>query len=150
MAAGLERFFINLRKDKYRITSPPSRKYNCIAWAAGEAHRPWWPVPPSAQTDAYWPEEVEREETVQCFVRAFVTRGYEVCDDGRFEQEYEKVAIYADSTGTPTHMARQLPSGMWTSKLGKLDDIEHRALNALESPDYGTAVQFLKRPIKRA
>ncbi|MCI0637958.1 MAG: hypothetical protein L0Y72_23715 [Gemmataceae bacterium] len=37
----------------------------------------------------------------------------------------------------PTHAARQLPTGRWSSKLGPSEDIEHD-LHALEGEIYGT------------
>jgi len=45
----------------------------------------------------------------------------------------------------PTHAARQLENGRWTSKLGELEDIEHD-LHHLASGAYGAVVQILKRP----
>ena len=48
--------------------------------------------------------------------------------------------------GEFTHVALQLPTGRWTSKLGGLEDIEHDTLKALEGIDYGEPVRFMKRP----
>jgi hypothetical protein len=62
------------------------------------------------------------------------------------ELEYQKIAIYIDVSGTPTHAARQLPNGKWTSKLGWLEDIEHE-LDGLTGDRYGCVAQILKRPI---
>lgn len=45
----------------------------------------------------------------------------------------------------PTHAARQLSSGHWTSKLGDCEDIEHFALDGVANKIYGAAVVFLKR-----
>lgn len=53
----------------------------------------------------------------------------------------------------PTHMARQLPDGTWSSKLGPNEDITHFTLDALESygrahgarDEYGCDVLYLKR-----
>lgn len=85
---------------------------------------------------------------MECFVTTFSKYGYQPCESDDLEAGYEKVAIYVDSTGTPTHMARQLGSGTWTSKLGKLEDIEHTTLEQLEGEkSYGSAYQILKRPI---
>jgi hypothetical protein len=42
-------------------------------------------------------------------------------------------------------MARQLPSGQWTSKLGEMEDIQHAALQQLDGLSYGRVVQYLKR-----
>ncbi len=92
----------------------------------------------------YWPVE-PREETVAGFIKAFGQLGYAVCDTSDLEPGYERLAIYADDTNVPTHMARQLPSGHWTSKLGELEDIQHLTLDQLAGSDYGRVVQFLKR-----
>jgi hypothetical protein len=108
-----------------KITSPKTPLYNCIAFAAGETHGWWWPLM------AYWPESVPREETLDAFIAAFVTIGYSPCADSMIESGFEKVAIYVDETGTPTHMARQLSSGAWTSKCGRLEDIEHDKLEVV-------------------
>jgi len=50
-------------------------------------------------------------------------------------------------------MARQLPDGTWTSKVGGLEDICHFTLDALESYDrnsgeYGYPIVFLRRRVK--
>src|SRR6266566_3667632 len=50
------------------------------------------------------------------------------------------LAVYADETDTPTHMARQLPTGYWTSKLGELEDIQHVGLDQLNCRDSRGAI----------
>lgn len=57
---------------------------------------------------------------------------------------FQKVAFFVGANGVPTHAARQLPSGLWTSKLGEWEDIEH-TLHALEGDIYGTVALLLKR-----
>jgi hypothetical protein len=145
MRADLARIFPRLESDPYEVTSPEDIKYNCVAWAAGpaEVRRKWWPAPSPFY---YWPVE-PREETIGGFIKAFGQLGYVVCATGELESGYEKLAIYGDETGAPTHMARQLPTGHWTSKLGELEDIEHLTLEQLSGSDYGQAVQFLKRKL---
>lgn len=136
----LELTFPNLRGTPYQITSPSSPAYNCIAWAAGETNRWWWPTP-----SYYWPERITREATISTFVAVFQSLGYALCDDDRHEDGFEKVAIYVDAAGGPTHAARQLDSGGWTSKLGPEVDIRHVDLKSLESAVYGVVSQILKR-----
>ena len=74
--------------------------------------------------------------------------GYGVCDNSRLESGYDKVALYAIhatkrpvnppprwqdmSAWAPTHMARQLADGTWTSKLGGSEDVNHFTLDAIE------------------
>jgi len=129
-----------LDAEGWAVTSPVDRSYNCIAWAAGEDQRWWWPGPPPI---GYWPPGVEHEPTISAFERAFSLLGYTPCDSGEWENEFERVAIYARE-GEVTHAARQLPNGRWTSKLGRNIDIEH-TLRGLEGPTYGSVVRFLRR-----
>ncbi len=139
----------NLTDNNHVVTSPYSRRYNCIGWAAGVDIQWWWPV-----GRYYWPPNVPREETVEAFVRAYATIGYIECDDGSLEADFEKVAIYAvqEAGGglTPTHAARQLLDGRWTSKLGPCEDIEHASPEDVNGPSYGDVVAYLKRPRPQA
>ena len=145
MVNVIEILFPQLAGGGYTITSPATRKYNCIAWAAGDATQWWWPVAAAAPQRTHWPEGVARQETVEAFRLAFVTLGYEICAGEQVEQGFEKVAIFADAVGAPTHAARQLPNGRWTSKLGKREDIEH-ALHDLAGEIYGSVALVMKRP----
>src|SRR5574341_507019 len=113
MPNGLESIFPNLKDTRYRIISPRTPRYNCIAFAAGRDDRWWWPGP-----NSYWPPNIPREETLAAFISAFETLGYLPSGDGSLEEKLEKVAIYANQNGTPTHMARQLATGIWISKCG--------------------------------
>jgi hypothetical protein len=95
----------------------------------------------------FGPPNVPREETVEAFVAAYKTKDYLPCDDLNTDLEpgYEKVVIYLSADNEPTHTARQLPSGAWTSKLGTWEDIEHKTPSCL--CDYGTIGKVLKRRI---
>ena len=137
--------FPNLNQQNSEITSPISNRYNCIAWAAGDAEKNWWP---DSKGIGYWPPNIPREETLDAFVRAYASQGYILCEDDSLEAGFEKIAIYAERVWgelVPTHAALQQPNGHWTSKLGPLEDIRHDHLNNLDGPLYGTAVAYLKR-----
>jgi hypothetical protein len=83
--------------------------------------------------------------TTEVFVLAYERLGYVVCDRGDLEQGYEKIAIFAEPDGTPTHAARQLPTGAWTSKLGRLEDIEHNDLRGVAGGSYGDVAVIMRR-----
>jgi hypothetical protein len=121
--------FPRLQAENHEVTSPSSRRYNCIAWAAVDERRWWWPDP---DVVAYWPTLAPSEVTIAAFVEAYSTLIYGACEDGEHEDRYEKVALYA-LEGTPTHAARQLIDGRWSSKLGRSVDIAH-TLDALDGP----------------
>jgi hypothetical protein len=132
--------FPNLASGNHRITSDRAIAYNCIAWAAGDDGRWWWPV---EVPDVHWPDGAPRVVDLASFVAAFATLGYSPCEGRDFELGREKVALFA-LHGIPTHAARQLPDGRWTSKLGKSWDITHE-IEAIGGPVYGKAVIWLAR-----
>jgi hypothetical protein len=137
---GYERYPISPQTD------PAPKGYNCIAFAAGHQDRPWWPHPDKFLY--YWPPHLAREtvdlETAANFIRAFEWKGYKVCKDGNRKKGIEKVAIFLRNN-RPKHAARQLESGLWTSKCGDLEDIQHETLKAGEGKAYGNAIIFLHR-----
>ena len=135
----LHELFPALKSD-YRITSPEAEAYNCIAWAAGVDLRWWWP-----NVECYWPSGVLLEDSIPAFVAAFGTLGYEPCGDGTLESGYEKVAIYHRPPNGVQHMARQLHTGKWTSKLGLSYDIEHGHPRELEGSEYGIIGLYMRR-----
>lgn len=141
----IERLFPALLFERYEVTSPPSNRYNCVAWAVAADERKWWEPDPNGQY--YWPHGVPRERTVEGYIRAFECLGFTRCEDGTVEKGYEKVAIYVHPHGQPTHVARQLPNGQWTSKLGRLEDVEHRTLEGLRGVQYGNPRVVLRRPV---
>jgi hypothetical protein len=142
MVERIAALFPGLRASSFLVTSPETRAYNCVAWAAGDTARWWWPDP---ESDAcFWPPGVPAAETVDAFVAALATLGYAPCSGDDFEPGFEKVALFA-ADGVPTHVARQLAGGRWTSKLGRSEDIEHD-LHALGGDVYGAVVLILKRP----
>jgi hypothetical protein len=147
MVRGIDDLFPGLRTNAYRILAPPDPVYNCIAWAAGVTDRWWWPAGDPQQV--FWPAGVPRQEAIEAVQAAFASLGYTVCDQADPEPGYEKVALFATAASLPTHAARQLESGPWTSKLGQLECIEH-ALRALEGTEYGSVVLVMKRRLAKA
>jgi len=148
--AEIEATFPHIVGTNWLPKSPFDDSYQCIAWAASDTSRKWWPVvsPP----ECYWPPNAPLNDTVNSFIQAFATLGYAPCTDDSFEFGYQKVAVYATNTGLVRHMARQHFLGKgWLSKPGTLEDIRHPDLRCIEgdpSPtsfEYGTVAQILKR-----
>jgi hypothetical protein len=164
-----EKNFPYLTRQLYEVTDNETNDYNCIGLAAGDKTR-WWEPEPSGQY--YWPIP-NREYTVRCYTEAFESLGYQKCICSLKKRSFEKVAIYHDPLGcveaidnfgmwhpevlpkTPTHAAKQLPSGEWNSKLGGWEEIKHKTLSCLNGTDitgkrisYGKPIQILKRPLK--
>jgi hypothetical protein len=76
-------------------------------------------------------------------------RFYAVSSGDEIQPGLEKIALFADANGLPTHAARQLANGRWTSKLGKAEDIEHE-LRDLEGNFYGSVVLVMARSLPTA
>jgi hypothetical protein len=144
----IAREFPSLKPEDYLKTSDEDDGYNCIAWAIEEGKKDnWWS--PIKANGYFWPEnEVPRGVTVETFINLYkVKGGYELCDNGEREEGFEKLALYQDADGEFSHVARQKADGVWTSKLGVYDDIDHFSPQCLVA-DYGVIKQYLKRPIR--
>jgi hypothetical protein len=148
--------FTNLDARNHKVTSPatpavrhperPYHIYNCMAMAVGDYTRVWWPG-----GMGYWPRQPS-EDTVDEVVDVLrADFGYEICNDGKFEKDFRKVAIFADANNLPQHIAFQ-PNQTgsvrrrWKSKMGNNVNIEHELL-AVACKLYGSPVKFLRRPV---
>lgn len=129
--------FPQLRGTPFRKTSEADPRYNCFAWAAGLSDVRWdlW--------DGQWPPECPPAHTLEAFECRFATIGYEACPSPELESGFEKIAIYCVDE-RPQHAARQLPNGMWTSKLGSDVDIEH-TVEGLAGGIYGNVTRYMRR-----
>lgn len=130
---------------EYRITSPRDSRYNCFAWAAKDNARFWSPT--MLGSGVYWPPGIPALPSMAGVIDAYVRTGYEVCDSSTLEPEFEKIVIFADTSGDPRHAARQLPSGAWTSKLGEHVDIEHKDVDAVGGILYGEPAVYMRRRV---
>ena len=129
----------NLTPKNHSIESPATDDYNCIAWAYGVTDKWMWPGVP----DAFWPSDVIGSDELDALLQLYLHSGYQKCDNSELEEGYAKVAVYVNQQG-PQHTAIQLESGLWSSKLGNRQDIEH-SLDALEGEFYGKPIVFLKK-----
>jgi hypothetical protein len=85
--------------------------------------------------------------TLDSYERAYRRIDYRRCDGGDLEAWYEKVVLY-EKDGLPCHAARQLPDGRWTSKCGKLQDINHARPETVSGSDgYGAPGLFMRRRV---
>jgi hypothetical protein len=127
-------------------SSERSDQYNCAAFAAGDQSQKWDPFPPGLH---YWPVNFARSYASDVWVRVYATIGYSVCADGELEDSYEKIVIYTNAYGGVEHVARQLPDGRWTSKIGDEEDIIHESPQSL-SVGYGQPTIFMRRRLGSA
>jgi hypothetical protein len=135
----LKRDFPNLSYTNSNKTSEATDTYNCLAWAIGINNKYLWP------NSIYWPNDdlngPPNKITFKTYFEKYL-KYFEVTNKDHVSYKtvipgYQKIAIYIDNDNLPSHFARQLPNGMWTSKLGDNIDITHNTLEVLEGPVYG-------------
>lgn len=145
-----------LAKDpNFKLTSNPTWDYNCIAWAVIRQSDWFWPT--VSNDGCYWPDSIEAKNKLRNFIELFKQSGYtDISNSAEYEPGYQKVAIYIKNNPKidflnqeVTHAARQqITNGLWTSKLGPSDDINHSDPYVLEGEDYGKVGIILKRKFK--
>jgi hypothetical protein len=77
----LERCFPKLQTGAYQITSSEDPKYNCVAFALGCITLFFQRYSFPSKT-YYWPPQVERDDTVESWMKVFALHGYQPCDNG--------------------------------------------------------------------
>lgn len=143
-------WFPKLKEDKlFKLTSPATPKYNCIAWAAEINDFNLWPytnsgIPSMPDGMVFrWPRDIAKDFSVNAFQALFYQFGYESCQN-IIERGYDYICLYVNDDDEVTHAARKLPDGSWTSKLGPYQDISH-SLHALEGDFYGAVRCIMRR-----
>jgi hypothetical protein len=142
----LKRRFPSLASTRFEVTSDDTRTYNCLAWVLGDQEN--WISPTLFDEDLGlypWPEGVPRENTVRTWMLALESYGFTRCEEPVPEPGVEKVAVYWNGETQEIHFALQLPSGLWTSKVGRWEDITHE-LDGLTGDRYGQVIGFVSRP----
>jgi hypothetical protein len=95
----------------------------------------------------YWPPSVPLDDTLENYIRVFELAGYVRCEDTAHEPGYERVAIYADDSGSFGHVAKQQQNGRWTSKMSWFEDIEHSTPDSLLGGALTRVAALLRRAI---
>ena len=81
--------FPNLYTEGFEIAEEPSGQYNCIAYAAEDTTKWWWP-----DGINYWPPKATLDTRTQSLMEVLAELGYEQCDASDPEDSYQKVALY--------------------------------------------------------
>jgi hypothetical protein len=151
----LERRFPKLAADGGRKTSEAEPQYNCLSWSAKRTKKYRLEPKPVDPWD-YWPKGVPNDYSLESFIVLFEKSGYERCEklDTTFSVFNKKVAIYAafgiynQPRWEFTHVSDELHSGVWTSKLGYEEDIQHntpQSLGGNDADEYGQIYKILKK-----
>jgi hypothetical protein len=159
-SSRLEADFPNLAAAGYELTSPCANPPTCIGYALGDFDYIWDANGAVIKEPGYkWLPDGPFDFQIDTVAKIFELHGYTRCRlDDSLEEGYEKIAIYEDKRENReepfSHVARQLPNGKWTSKLGPDEDIEHDTLAALEGntwvhqKSYGRVVRIMKRRVR--
>ena len=134
-----------LEGSAHLVTSQPTDKYNCVGWVNRELEGYYAP-------GIRWPHGIPAprrgEQDVQAYIALFESWGFVTCETPDLEDSFLKIAIYAKD-GFFHHVAKQLPSGAWSSKIGEAHDVRHEQLDALDDSavffDRAQAAVFMKR-----
>ena len=139
----IKKWWPRLKKNKFHFTSEQTPYYNCFSWAM-KVTNIWMDMYYFSNKFNIKYSELDHSANgyAEILKKYF---NYEICPDGSFEKNMEKVVLYENKYGEWTHIARQLDNGNWTSKLGKLEDIEHYNINCLSDGDYGNPVIYMRK-----
>jgi hypothetical protein len=147
--AYLESLFPMLKGLAYRL-SPKTRRFNCLAYALGDTKN-WWEPSLESKKDStgsnqrYWPSGFPVDDSVETVELILRDRGYTVEIELSAIPEKEAIAIFA-TDGVWTHFAKY-KDGVWSSKLGKGNDIVGVPVLAFEGyKEYGRLVKILGKP----
>lgn len=133
--------FPGLAGEDFKILEPPSRYFNCVAFAAGDTTRIW-----DYNEGYYWPPWTTRDSRIESLMEVFAGLGYEPCDDGAAEDGYRKVALYEEN-GIAQHAALQVSNGRWQSKMGQGPVIEHLSPESISGRVYGAPTTFMRKAV---
>lgn len=131
--------FPNLAGEGFDIVDEPSPRYNCIAYAASDTSKGWWPDGLN-----YWPPWATPTNSIESLQEAFTGLGYQESDQGDDEDGFQRVALY-EVQGKMRHATVQAPNGRWRSKMGRGPVIEHRDPASLSRGPYGNPTVFMRR-----
>ncbi len=130
-----------LSSEGFEIVEQPSEQYNCIAYAADDTSKWWWP-----DGINYWPPWATETNRLDSLKEAFAGLGYEQCDRSDAEVVYQKVALY-EVNGEMKHASVQVLNGRWRSKMGQGPVIEHDSPESLSGGMYGNATVYMRRVV---
>ena len=142
-----DRDFPDLEKIGYEITSPETRKYNCIAWAAESTTRKWWPDPLKL---GFWPPKVPREETLEAFMQAFGTLGYHPCADGTQEDGFQKIALFAKKESPDQSESRLVPTHAASPDISPVERKRQASLVVVTGGSFARALERFFRAAGKA
>jgi len=121
--------------------------YNCFSWAVGIDNL-WLDMYYFQRYFKLDPSSLDHSANGYAFFMEMFD--FKICTNGNLENGFEKIAIY-EQYGEFQHVALQKSNGNWKSKMGQMEDIEHKDLNDISGigqDRYGTPKIYMKRSLK--
>lgn len=122
--------------------------FNCVSYSLDIYDEWMW------TNEICWSySSVPRTPVVSSYIKLYEYYGYKECNNGLYEELYEKIAFYALNS-IPKHGCKQR-GNMWLSKIGELPVILEHKIEWLINNDisntfaYGDVVFYMKRKIKK-
>lgn len=147
--AILTTIFPGLANDpQFKICSPQTPVYNCIAWAMGFKNR-WVSNTSSIIVNFYhnryvwWPEGVEDSQRCEALIEAFRALGFEPTENHNYNPLYDKAILYTDGK-IWTHASRIIEEGIEHSKFGEEWDAIH-GNDRFQGSSYGYPYVIMQR-----
>lgn len=137
--------FPNLRlDDRFRINSPRTSVYNCIAFALGLTDR--W-VDPSVNIPGHWWPPLQQSDPYsdKSLIEVFEFFGFTECEDNNIEDGYDKVALFGNDD-VWKHAAKIVDENLEHSKFGNCWDAYHKP-ESVFGPVYGYIYTYMKRKV---
>ena len=127
------------------VSSETSTAYNCMPGL-------WEPHSPGsiAEDQGHWPVGLPHDRAPETLRTLFQREGFVDCENGDLDPNSVKIALYqaqeSDGSYRWTHVARQLKTGLWTSKLGSSYEATHRNPEDLDGRLYGAVFAYMAKP----
>jgi hypothetical protein len=135
----VDKSFPNSLLEPFKITSPETASYNCLAWALNDTSK-WY----ENDDDYYWFEGIEKNNTLETIQKIFVNFGFIKTENTEYQVGIERIALFSKDNIECTHLARQQDKDQWTSKLGSSYDVNH-TLKSIENGIYGNVVIIMEK-----
>ena len=138
----IEKWHPKLKGKDYKIiqTNEILEDFNCIAFVL-DIYNEWY-----GSSTKNWTLNINRVPILENYIKYFKTFGYDICDNDKYVDGVEKIAIYIDENKRVTHAAKQF-NDKWRSKLGGSVIIEHKLewLSGYDADNYGEIGVIMER-----
>lgn len=136
------------KRNQYQIRSPRDDHYNCFGFAVNDLHHWWEPLDYKSARYTWCTVPTKEEPTIRNYIRCLNRLGFKRVFFPYISKpnpkEYRIVALYSKDKKFFEHISYQDKDGVWKSKCGGWEDIEHQESTTINE-DYGIPIAIFKR-----